>query len=214
MYIKNFKLTRISRVICVMLLMLSFILCFAGCSDKDGNSGAERILAYENVDVSAAVRLGEYNGLTVTMLDGESEAQAVWRVISESSEILEYPKEQMDYYLSQSRTRVEYYSSVHKVSYEDALDALGYTEDSMLQEAKDLIASDLFGIAVRKSAGITLTDDETERLFDKYAQKYAYDWGYNLEYVKDSLKEEVYDLMLYDKTSEYLVKNNTFVAAQ
>ena len=212
MYIKNFKSTSFFRVICVMLV-LSFALCFVGCSNDEDSDG-EHILAYENVDISAAVRLGEYKGLTVTVLDGESEAQAIWRVIGESSEILEYPEKQLDYYLSQSRTRVEYYSSVHKVTYEDALKMLGYTEDSMIQEAKELIASDLLGIAVRKSAGIALTDDEKNRLFDKYAEKYAYDWGYNLEYVKDSLKEEVYDLMLYDKTSEYLVKNNTFVAAE
>ncbi len=212
MYIENFKFTRLFRVICAMLV-LSFALCAVGCSNEEDSDG-EHILAYENVDISTAVKLGEYKGLTVTMLDGESEAQAIWRVIGESSEILEYPEEQVDYYLSQSRTRVEYYSSVHKVSYEDALRAFGYTEDSMLQEAKALIESDLLGIAIRKSAGIVLTDDEKDRLFDKYAKKYAYDWGYNLEYVKDSLKEEVYDLMLYDKTSEYLVKNNTFVVAE
>jgi len=84
----------------------------------------------------------------------------------------------------------------------------------MLEEAKALVASDLLGIAIRKSAGIILTDDEKDKLFNKYAEKYAYDWGYNLAYVKDSLKEEVFELMLYDKTSEYLVKNNTFVVPQ
>ena len=213
MYIKNFKFTRALRVICV-ILALSFALCIVSCSKNDKESDGEHILSYEDLDISTAVRLGEYKGLTVTVREGESAAQAIWRVISDTSEILEYPEKQVDYYLSQSRTRAEYYSSVYKVSYEEAIAALGYTEDSMLGEAKALVASDLLGIAVRKSEGISLTDDEKSRLFDKYAEKYAYDWGYNLEYVKDSLKEEVYDLMLYDKTSEYLVTNNTFVGAE
>ena len=213
MYIKKIKLTGFFRALCV-LIALSFAFCTVGCSDKDSDNDGENILAYENVDISDVVRLGEYKGLTVVLLDGEDEAQAIWRVIGESSEILEYPEEQVNYYFSQSRTRVEYYSSVNKVSYEDALASFGYTEESMLQEAKALVASDLLEIAIRKDAGISLTDDEKERFFDKYAEKYAYDWGYNLSYVKDSLKEEVYDLMLYDKTSEYLVKNNTFVEAE
>ena len=89
--------------------------------------------------------------------------------------------------------------------------ALGYTEESIVSEAKDLVFSDLIGIAIRADADISLTDDEKSRLFDKYAEKYAYDWGYNLAYVEESLKQEVFDLMLYDKTTEYLIKSNAFV---
>lgn len=209
--IKNSKTVNLCRAVSI-LIVISFVFCAFGCSEKDELSDGEHILLYENVHVSTAVKLGEYKGLTVTLLEGESEAQAIWRIIGESSEILEYPKDQMDYYLSQSRARCEYYASVHGVSYEESLSALGYTEESMIEEAKALVASDLVGIAIRQKEGITLSDDEKDRLFNKYAQKYAYDWGYNLAYVKDSLKEEVFDLMLYDKTSEYLVKNNTFIA--
>ena len=197
-----------------MMLAILIMLSAAACSKKDGNNDGERILAYENIDISKAVKLGEYKGLTVTLLDGETKAQAVWRVIIDSSEVLEYPSKQLDYYLSQSRARCEYYASVNDVSYEEALAALGYTEDSMCQEAKELVASDMIGIAIREQEGIALTDDEKDRLWDRYAEKYAYDWGYNLAYVKDSLAEEVFALMLYDKTSEYLIINNTFVTAE
>lgn len=213
MYIKTTKTERLLPTIAVMLV-LAFTLSFAGCSKKDEKSEGGRVLAYENIDISSFVKLGQYTGLNVTLLDGETEAQAVWRVIEDSSEILGYPEEQVQYYLSQSRTRCDYYASIHNVSYEEALKALGYSEEAMLEEARSLVASDLLAIAVRKSAGVALTDEEKDRLFDKYAEKYAYDWGYNLSYVKDSLAEEIFDLMLYDKTSEYLIKNNTFVKSE
>jgi hypothetical protein len=202
------------RQIFALLLALLFVSLAVGCAKEDEKSGGEKVLAYENVDISKAVSLGEYKGLSVTLLDSETKAQAIWRVILDSSEVLEYPAEQVDYYLSQSKARCEYYASIHNVSYEEALAALGYSEESMLGEAKELVASDMIGIAIRESAGITLTDDEKDRLFDKYAEKYAQDWGYNLAYVKDSLAEEVYGLMLYDKTTEYLIINNTFVTAE
>lgn len=213
MYIKKSKFTKPLRAFSAVLAVL-LLLCAVGCSKKEGESEGERILAYENVDISTAVRLGEYKGLTVTLLDGETKSQAIWRVIGESSEILEYPAEQLDYYLSQSKARCEYYATVHSVSYEEALAALGYTENSMLLEAKALVASDLLGIAIQKSAGIELTAEEKDKFFNKYAEKYAHDWGYNLAYVKESLAQEVYGLMLYDKTSEYLVTNNSFVSAE
>ena len=52
------------------------------------------------------------------------------------------------------------------------------------------------------------------KYFDKYAEKYAYDWGYNLADVEENRREEVYGIMLYDKTTEYLLKHKTFVSAQ
>ena len=60
------------------------------------------------------------------------------------------------------------------------------------------------------AGGIALTDEEKDKYFDKYAEKYAEDWGYNLTYVENELADEVYASMLYDKTTEYLLKNNTF----
>lgn len=202
------KSNKFLRVAAAALALVCLCMTF-GCSDKEDSD--DNILEYENVDVTEIVKLGEYKGLTVTLLEGETKAAAVWRVIFDSSEVLEYPAEQLDYYVSQTRARCKYYASVHKVSYEEALAAMRYTEESIVSEAKGLVAADLIGIAIRADADISLTDDEKARLFDKYAEKYASDWGYNLAYVKDSLKQEVYDLMLYDKTTEYLIKNNTFV---
>ena len=81
----------------------------------------------------------------------------------------------------------------------------------MTQEAKALVAMDLIVLAVQKDAKIALTEDEKARLFDKYAEKYVQDFGYDLEYVKENLSDFIYNSMLYDKTTEYLILKNTFI---
>ncbi len=203
------------RYTLAVFLILAFVLTAVGCKGKDSDSEkAPHALEYEGVNVAECVKLGQYKDLTVTVYEEETNAEAVWRVICASSEVLSYPEAQVEYYASQSRARCEYYASVHDVSYTEALSALGYTEESLVSEAKKLVGDDLIGMALRADAGIELTEDEKDRLFDRYVEKYAYDWGYNTAYVKENLSDEVYDSMLYDKTTEYLLKNNTFVSDQ
>lgn len=192
-------------------LFFALILAFGAlcaCSEEKSE-----LLSYDGVDVSQSVKLCEYKNLTVQKMAGESNAQAIWRVVKEGSEILQYPEEQVNYYLEQSRERCKYYADENDVSYEAAMEALGVTEESMLSDAKALVAEDMIGIALRADANIELTEDEKTRLFDKYAQKYASDFGYSVEYVENELKEQVYDSMRYDKMMEYLIKNNTFAEA-
>ena len=195
--------------------LFALTISFCACSDggKDASSSEEtHVLAYAGVDVAECVSLGQYKELTVVLNEGESKAEAVWRVIYASSEVFSYPEEQVEYYVSQSSARCEYYASVHDVSYEEALAALGYDgEEALIAEAKALVFEDLVGIALRADAGIALTDEEKDNFFDKYAEKYAYDWGYNLAYVEEELSEQVYGSMLYDKTTEYLLKYNDFL---
>ena len=197
-----------------LLLVLSVLISVVGCKKNNDATAASHALEYEGVIVAECVRIGQYKGLTVCMNEGETNAEAIWRVMYQSSEVLSYPREQVEYYASQSRARCEYYATLHSVSYEEALAALGYTEESIISEAKTLVGEDLIGMALRADAGISITEEEKERLFDRYVEKYAYDWGYNVAYVKENLSRQVLDSMLYDKTTEYLLKNNTFVSAQ
>ena len=46
---------------------------------------------------------------------------------------------------------------------------------------------------------------------EKAAQKIAADYGYTEDYVAENLTDLIYETMLYDKTMEYLIVNNTFV---
>ena len=46
-------------------------------------------------------------------------------------------------------------------------------------------------------------------LYGKYVEHFAELYGYDKTYVSEKLTEQIYDAMLYDKTMEYLLKNNT-----
>jgi replication-associated recombination protein RarA len=51
---------------------------------------------------------------------------------------------------------------------------------------------------------------EKSKFFDKYVSKYAEEYKYSEEYVREELSDLVYDLMLNDKTVEFLIVNNSF----
>ena len=82
--------------------------------------------------------------------------------------------------------------------------------DSASAEAKEMAIDDVIYELVRRAENITLSEEEKESLFDKYVDKYVEDYGYTKSYVKKNMSELIYDSMLYDKTTEFLIKNNDF----
>ena len=54
-------------------------------------------------------------------------------------------------------------------------------------------------------------ETEKEAHFDRYVDKFVSDWGYDRDRVTRELSELVYESMLYDKTTEYLIVNNEIV---
>ena len=162
--------------------------------------------------IDDCVRLGAYEGLTVTLgVANADKGTAVWAAVREGCEILQYPEDAVAYYVAQAEARCTYYAKEHGVSEEEAMAALETSREQMEADAKRLVADDLCVLAVQRKAGIALTEDEKTRLFDKYADKYAADFGYDRKYVKEHLSELIYESMLYDKTTEYLILHNTFV---
>ena len=82
---------------------------------------------------------------------------------------------------------------------------------TMQAEAKRLVKKDLIFEAIRRREDITLTEEEKSKFFDKYVEKYAESYGYSEDYVREELSELVYESMLYDKTVEFLIINNSFI---
>ena len=64
--------------------------------------------------------------------------------------------------------------------------------------------------ALVKAEGITLSDSEKSEHFGRYLEFYVESYGYTEEYVKENLTDEIYESMLYDKASEFLIINNSF----
>ena len=98
--------------------------------------------------------------------------------------------------------------------YEEMLDELGEDNITMKSEARRLVKQDMILELIRKKEGITLSDAEKNDYFDMYVSRYAERYGYSESYVREELTDLVYESMLYDKTIEFLIINNTFKEAE
>ena len=199
------------KIVAAFLLLASMV-ALVGCRvDKTDEKPSER-LSYDDVVLADCVRLGAYEGLTVMLSSQDADrGEAVWEAVRNGSEILQYPEDAVAYYVAQAEARCRYYATENGVDEAAAMAALGTSREEMAADAKRLVAEDLIVLAVQADAGIVLTEDEKTRLFDKYVDKYVADFGYDRAYVAENLADLVYESMLYDKTTEYLILKNTFV---
>ena len=198
------------KVVVALWMVVACVFSVVSCRKDQDTDKPTETLSYEGIVIADCVRLGAYEGLTVTLGDTDK-GTAIWAAVQEGSEIVHYPEDAVAYYVAQAEARCKYYAKEHGVSEEEAMTALETSREQMETDAKRLVADDLIVRAVIADAGISLTEDEKTRLFDKYADKYVADFGYDREYVKENLSDLVYESMLYDKTTEYLILHNTFV---
>ena len=193
-------------------IMLICVLLLAGCGARKDAQPLERP-TYENAVLSELVRLDAYEGLEISLPEGTSKSEAVWQTILQRTEILSYPEDAVNYYAEQTRETYRYYAKKHDWSYEETLEKLGVTEEEILEEARGMVKSDLVYRYIVADAKITLTEEDKARLLDRYAEKFANDYGKTVEEVKETMLDLILESMLYDKTMEHLILRNTFVAA-
>ena len=197
-----------SLVLCAWILALSVVMC--ACKKQEDVAFSERPV-YDTERLSEYVRLDSYTDLSVALeQEGASKGDAVWTLILERAEVLFYPEGAVSYYAEQERQACRYYAEKHDLSYEEALERLDTSEEKILEKAEKMVKADLVYEYVREDAGIALTEAEKASLFDRYADRFAEQYGYDLSEVKESMADFVYEAMLYDKTMEYLIKHNTF----
>ena len=194
-----------------LLLCLVLALFALSCKkDEDENTdGAMDMRAVSSQELEGYATLGGYTGLSVTV-GTDSKGEAVWKEIRENAKIIAYPEQQVNYYIAQIEAQYKYYAEQADMSYADMLKEFGATEESIRVEAQEMAIDDVIYELVRRAENIMLSEDEKESLFDKYVQKYVSDYGYTEQYVKENMSELIYESMLYDKTTEYLIKNNDF----
>ena len=204
-----------AKVAALLAIAVCFSVVFCACDDMTSvasDEDAETDIDYTNTDISQYIGDVTYTGMTIR-LDGEdaSKEDALWAAILESAEIKAYPEDKVNYYFEQERASYMYLVSNDEKSYEALLKIRGITEDDMMADAREMVAKDLIYRLVVENEGIELTAEEKEALFDKYVDKYVKDYGYGKNYVTANMPDIIYDSMLYDKTMEYLIINNTFV---
>lgn len=190
----------------------SFLLsCKNDQAEGDGTEtdGYISMPEYDVDNIGSYIKPFEYTELTVYAEFGETRQEALWKNIVESADITVYPEAQVEYYVAQERAKYRYYAKRDGIEYEALLEALGVTESSMTERAKALVKGDLVLEYIIKDAKITLSEEEKRTHADKYATKLTEVYGYDKDYIKSNMKEQMYDAMLSDKAMEFLLLNNT-----
>jgi hypothetical protein len=195
----------------VTLLALIMLISMFSCKKSDENESAEPVdfAAMSDDELKSYAELGEYK--LMTLKQGSSpKGEVVWAAVKKNATVKDYPEQQVSYYVSQIKAQYAYYAEEAGISYKEMLREVGATDESIRSEAESMAADDVIYELVRRDAKITLRSDEKSKFFEKYVEKYVEDYGYSREYVVENMTDEIYDSMLYDKTTEFLIAYNYF----
>ena len=204
-------LRKIMKRFLALFFAILTLLCLVSCRvGDDDNVDYIEAPELEATYLLETVKLPEYKGLTVIRGIGEGRGDAIWELVLEGSEIVEYPDSLLSYFKSQTISKYKTMAKTAGLTYDELLVSLGLDETDVENEAKSLAKAELVIMAIIQKEGIALTDDEKARLFDKYAEKIAAELKKDVSYVKESHKDEIFDTMLRDKTIEFLITQNTF----
>jgi len=197
--------------LCLVCLLLSLAACKGKETEEIQTTVVPKQVDYASLTLSDYVHLGTYRDLEITLSSADaSRGDAVFSAVVKGSEILAYPEEQVEYYAEQQRATYRYYAKQKDASYEEILKANGVTEEGILAKAKELTAKDLVYHAIVQAEQLSLTEEEKNTHFDRYVARFVQIYGYGETYVRENMREQIYESMLYDKMLEKLITLNTF----
>ena len=200
----------IKRAIVISLALIMLISMFS-CKKDGENESVEPVdfAAMSDDELKSYAELGEYK--LMTLKQGSSpKGEVFWAAVKKNATVRDYPEQQVSYYVSQIKAQYAYYAEEAGISYKEMLREVGATDESIRSEAESMAADDVIYELVRRDADIMLREDEKSKFFEKYVEKYVEDYGYSREYVVENMTDEIYDSMLYDKTTEFLIAYNYF----
>ena len=211
------------RSVISLFVLTAILLSFAACSWKDAMTvDGEKVdfNAMTTEELSEYMEIGQYKGMTVALQNGQKRGDAVWNAVVANATFKHYPETHVYYYIEQIEDQYRYYAEEAGMSYDELLKALNVTDADIIAEAKEMTKKDILYAIVQKNEGITLTEEEKQKHFQRYVEMYVSDGeggygytaekGYGEEYVKANMADQIYESMLYDKTTEFLIINNTF----
>jgi FKBP-type peptidyl-prolyl cis-trans isomerase (trigger factor) len=193
------------------MMLLSVVGCKHKDIDEPSAEDTRTKLDYSSVNAGDYISSIKYKDLEIVLeSENSSKETALWKEMLKTVEIREYPAEAVDYYFDQTKKLYMDAAENDPDDYLLLLESKGIDEDVMREQAKALVKEDLIFLYITQAENISVTDAEKSQHFDMYADKYVSDYGYDREYVKENMSELIYESMLYDKTMEYLILNNSF----
>lgn len=216
------KSSNLIKIFALLLLCAFCLSVFAGCKKDDvtvddgadnGSDNTALKLDYSQINIDEYVKSVSYKGLTLTVNgEGASKETAIWEALLGAAVIEKYPESAVEYYFAQTKDYYMFIANNDPEAYKLLLESRDMTEEDLVAEARELVKKDLVYLYIVEKEGIAITEDEKQSLFDRYVAAYVSEYGYSAEYVKANMSELIYDSMLYDKTLEFLILGNTFVA--
>ncbi len=132
----------------------------------------------------------------------ESEAYSeLWRAIVDGAEVLEYPEQQVNYYLDAQKAQYMSYAESNNMDYATMLAYMGVTEESMNESAKSYTKEDLVFYSIVKTEGFEITDAEYQSGAAGYAEQVGASVAELEEYYG---KDYIIESLLWDEVLKQL----------
>ena len=121
---------------------------------------------------------------------------AAWSEVLKNAEILKYPEQQVMYYYTVYRNNIMTDADKYGHAYEEHLEAIGLTDEEVMEGARELVAEELVFYAIVEAEGYTISDEEYTEGVAEYAERQ----GISVEQMESYYeKDYIIDNLLWDK---------------
>ena len=130
------------------------------------------------------------------------------------STVIDIPQQEFDYYYNDFRYTIEGYAIEYGMTYEAFISTYGAyffglaSDDDVKQYARDVITAELVSLSIAKAENITASEEEFRAYVDNILSQYDIT---EEELFKDYPEEKIYEEIIMQKVSEWLMENNELV---
>ena len=122
---------------------------------------------------------------------------SLWTQITENSEILKYPEDELNRLYNERRQYYEAYAKYYGVDYDTFLaNYAGVTDEDIVNECKNYVKEDLIMYQLIKELDVKLTEEEYAAKREEYADLIAY-------YGEDTINATIMWQALMTKIAEF-----------
>lgn len=122
---------------------------------------------------------------------------AAWTAALKGAEILKYPEQQVMYYYTTYRNNIMTEANKYGHTYEEHLEAVGLTDEGIMEGARELVAEELVFYAIVEAESYSISDEEYETGVAEYAARQEMSVEQFEAYYE---KDYIIDNLLWDKT--------------